>query len=63
MVEVTHAVPSKHAMMLPLQYTDPTHRTMPGPGGRHCLTHSTVVPSLFTEKKKFSQADSEQGYN
>merc|ERR1719500_854235 len=41
-VEMSHTVPSKHAVVLPLEHTDPTHSTVPGPRGGHSLAHSTI---------------------
>jgi len=32
MVEMAHAIPSKHTVVLSLEYANPTHRAVPGSG-------------------------------
>ena len=46
MVEVTHAVPGEHAVVLPLEDADVAGGAVPGSGRSHSLADSAVVPVL-----------------
>ena len=45
-VEVTHAVPGEHAVVLPLEDADVAGGAVPGSGGSHSFADCAVVPVL-----------------